>query len=65
MTLVLGISTTHNGSVALIENGRVKVAIQAERISRTKRQILELSGDKEILQKYEELNRRGAKKADG
>lgn len=51
MTLVLGISTTHNGSVALIENGRVKVAIQAERISRTKRQILELSGDKEILQK--------------
>ena len=42
MTLILGMSLSHNGSVALIQNGRVISAIQAERISRQKRQSLAL-----------------------
>ena len=42
MSIVLGISNSHNGSVALIQDGEVKVAIQAERISRLKRQALSL-----------------------
>ena len=40
MSIVLGISNSHNGSVALIQDGEVKVAIQAERISHHKRQAL-------------------------
>ena len=40
MSIVLGISNTHNGSIALICDGEVKSAIQAERISRSKRQPL-------------------------
>ena len=34
MSIILGINTHHNGSVALICDGKVKSAIQAERISR-------------------------------
>jgi carbamoyltransferase len=40
MNIVLGISNTHNGSIALICDGEVKSAIQVERISRCKRQPL-------------------------
>ena len=40
MSIILGISSTHNGGVALICDGEVKSAIQAERISRLKRQDL-------------------------
>ena len=50
MTIVLGISNTHNGSVALIQDGEVKVAIQAERISRHKRQMLPLGKEVELTQ---------------
>ena len=42
MSVVLGISNSHNGSVALICGGEVRVAIQAERISRIKRDGLPL-----------------------
>lgn len=42
MSVVLGISITHNGSVALVRDGTVLSAIQAERISRKKRQSLTL-----------------------
>ena len=50
MTTVLGISNTHNGGIALIHNGEVKVAIQAERISRQKRQILPLGKEEGLTQ---------------
>ena len=48
---VLGISNTHNGSVALTHNGKVVSAIQAERISRAKRQPIFLQGDQELVSK--------------
>ena len=48
MSVILGISNTHNGSVALLSNGEVKVAIQAERISRKKRQALPLGKNIEL-----------------
>ena len=51
MGIVLGISNSHNGSVALISNGEVKSAIQAERISRVKRQPISLGEKAEITQK--------------
>lgn len=51
MSIILGFSNTHNGSVALICNGEVKVAIQAERISRRKRQSLPLGEKIELTQK--------------
>ena len=51
MSIILGFSNTHNGSVALICNGEVKVAIQAERISRRKRQSLPLGKEIELTQK--------------
>lgn len=51
MTVVLGFSNTHNGSVSLICDGEVKAAIQAERISRKKRQELPLG--KEIFLTHE------------
>ena len=50
MTTVLGISNTHNGGIALIHNGEVKVAIQAERISRQKRQIRLLGKEEGLTQ---------------
>ena len=48
---ILGISKSHNGAVALIHNGKVVCAIQAERLSRIKRQALDLKNDKELLAK--------------
>ena len=51
MSIILGFSNTHNGSVALIRDGEVKVAIQAERISRHKRQSLPLGEELELTQK--------------
>lgn len=52
MTIILGISVTHNGSVALIRDGEILTAIQAERISRQKRQSLEFGNEliKECVQ---------------
>ena len=51
MSVVLGFNNSHNGSVALICDGEVKVAIQAERISRTKRQTLRLGKDIDLARK--------------
>ena len=51
MSIVLGISNSHNGSVALIYKGEIKSAIQAERISRHKRQGLFLDQQIELTQK--------------
>jgi carbamoyltransferase len=50
MSIVLGISNAHNGSVALIHDGEVKSAIQAERISRHKRQALYLDQEIKLMQ---------------
>ena len=46
---VLGITKSHNGAVALTNNGKVVAAIQAERISRVKRQAIELKNDKKLI----------------
>jgi len=46
---VLGITKSHNGAVALTNNGKVVVAIQAERISRVKRQAIELKNDQKLV----------------
>ncbi len=51
MNVILGISVSHNGSVSLICDGEVKVAIQAERISRLKRQSLYIDKDTDLLKK--------------
>ena len=48
---VIGISKSHNGAVALIKDGKVIVAIQAERISRIKRQAIELKDDRLLIKK--------------
>tara|TARA_Y100000590_G_scaffold466518_1_gene642212 strand:- start:17847 stop:19547 length:1701 start_codon:yes stop_codon:yes gene_type:complete len=48
---IIGISKSHNGAVALIKDGKVIVAIQAERISRIKRQAIELKDDKLLIKK--------------
>ena len=50
MAAILGISLSHNGSVALIEDGQVITAIQAERLSRIKRQPLMLSNDSKVAE---------------
>ena len=50
MSVVLGISNAHNGGVALIYEGEVKSAIQAERISHQKRQHLYLDKKMELTQ---------------
>jgi len=47
--IVLGISNNHNGSIALICDGEVKSAIQAERISRCKRQSLPLGEEIKLV----------------
>ncbi len=49
MTTILGLSCSHNGSVALIRDGRVLAAIQAERISRRKREDLPLGERQELV----------------
>ena len=46
---VLSITKTHNGAVALTHNGKVVSAIQAERISRAKRQSITLKDDKALV----------------
>ena len=51
MNIILGISISHNGSVSLICDGEVKVAIQAERISRFKRQSLIFDKSSDLLKK--------------
>ena len=51
MTVVLGFSNTHNGSVALICDGEVRVAIQGERLSRIKRQPLPLNAEQDLVKK--------------
>ena len=51
MSVILGINNSHNGSVALICDGEVKSAIQAERISRVKRQPLPLERDIKLTAK--------------
>ena len=63
---ILGISKSHNGAVALTHNGKVVCAIQAERISRVKRQSLDLKNDKELLAKGVDycLNYAGIKHSD-
>ena len=43
MGIILGISNSHNGGVALISNGEVKCAIQAERLSHIKRQSININ----------------------
>ena len=40
--IILGISFSHNGSVCILKDGKVIVAIQAERLTRIKRQILDI-----------------------
>lgn len=46
---ILGISRGRNGSVALLHDGRIVCAIQAERLTRVKGQVLTLDGDAEIV----------------
>ena len=48
---VLGITRSHNGAVALTNNGKIISAIQAERISRVKRQAIMLEEDKVLISK--------------
>ena len=48
---ILGITKSHNGAVALTHNGKIVSAIQAERISRIKRQSIELKDDKMLVSK--------------
>jgi carbamoyltransferase len=43
MSIVLGVCSSHNGGIALISDGEVKCAIQAERLSRLKRQKLDIN----------------------
>jgi carbamoyltransferase len=46
---VLGIAKSHNGAVALIHDGEVVCAIQAERISRVKRQSIHVNKDTQLV----------------
>ena len=48
---ILGISKSHNGAVALIHNGKIVSAVQAERLSRIKRQSIKINDDKILLSK--------------
>ena len=63
---ILGISKSHNGAVALINNGKIVSAIQAERISRVKRQPIELENDKTLVSQCVNycLNQAGIKHSD-
>mgnify|MGYP001216969324 CR=1 FL=1 len=44
--IIIGISFSHNGSICLLKEGKVIVAIQAERLTRLKRQSLDLDKNK-------------------
>ncbi len=46
---ILGISRSHNGAVALLRNGSLFRAVQAERLTRVKRQGIYLDGDNDVL----------------
>jgi len=46
---ILGISLSHNGGVALIKDGKVSCAIQAERLARVKRQAIYLTDDAQLV----------------
>ena len=63
---ILGISKSHNGAVALSNNGKVVSAIQAERISRVKRQAIVLENDKTLVTECVNycLNQAGIKHSD-
>ena len=63
---ILGISKSHNGAVALSHNGKIVSAIQAERISRVKRQAIELENDKTLVTECVKycLNQAGIKHSD-
>ena len=63
---VLGISRSHNGAVALIHNGKVVSAIQAERISRIKRHAIDLNKDRILVKKCTDycLEKAGIKYSD-
>ena len=50
MGIILGISNSHNGSVAIVNEGKIKSAIQAERISRQKRQPLPINDETKLTQ---------------
>ena len=49
MSVILGFNLSHNGGVAVISDGKVKSAIQAERISRLKRYPLYLNQNKKLV----------------
>ncbi len=40
---IVGVAVSHNGAVALVQDGRVRAAIQLERLQRVKRFPLRLS----------------------
>ena len=63
---ILGISRSHNGAIALIHKGKVISAIQAERISRVKRQSINLRNDEVLVSKCVQycLNQAGIKYRD-
>ena len=46
---ILGISLSHNGGVALVKDGKVSCAIQAERLARVKRQAIYLTNDAQLV----------------
>ena len=46
---ILGITRSHNGAVALLHNGKVVCAIQAERLSRIKRKSIHVNRDKALV----------------
>jgi carbamoyltransferase len=50
MGVILGINNSHNGSVAIICEGKIIAAIQAERISRRKREPLKIGENNELMQ---------------
>ena len=47
--IIIGISFSHNGSVCLLRDGKVIVAIQAERLTRLKRQALDIDKNQDAL----------------
>lgn len=46
---IIGITRSHNGAVSILRNGQVQVGIQAERLTRQKRQFLTLENDAENI----------------
>ena len=49
--IILGIAFSHNGSVSLIKDGKIIVAIQAERLTRVKRQSIDMDKNLFALEK--------------